>query len=139
MRTNRSTPSAVWKTTGHVVSGGTFCKLATLRRSSMFPRPIERGSAIRSHWTSWAGLPSSSSPVASVRIVTPGSTHGSSGGDTTGGTGVTSLLFADSPIAFTAVTVYVYVVPAVIAVSVYCSVGAPTLASSVYDVLAVRR
>src|SRR6187200_3694063 len=105
MRTKWSTWSGVLKTTGHVVFAGTLESEATFIVNWSFPRPIARGSEIASHWKSWTGSLSSESPLASLRIRTPGATQGSSGGG--GGAGVTSFEAAPSPVAFTAETLYV--------------------------------
>src|SRR2546422_2800760 len=76
----QKSPAGAWKTMGHVVSGGTFCKLTILRMNMILPGPSEAGSAMESFTMSCAGLLSSASPTASVRIVTPGTLHGSSTG-----------------------------------------------------------
>src|SRR6266446_3267966 len=104
MRTQKS-PAGAWKTMGQVVSAGIFCKLTILRMNMILPGPREAGSAMESFTMSCAGLLSSASPTASVRIVTPGTLQGSS---TTSwhGVGVTALQAGPSPKALTAVTLY---------------------------------
>src|SRR6267143_3878422 len=105
MRTQKS-PAGAWKTMGQVVFGGTFCRLTIFRMNMILPEPSEAGSAIESFSMSCAGCMSSASPTGSVRTVTPGKTHGSSGGVTVQGVGVTALQAEPSPIALTAVTLY---------------------------------
>src|SRR5712692_2739195 len=101
----QKSPAGAWKTIGQVVSGGTFCKLTILRMNMSLPGPSEAGSAMESFTISCAGLPSSASPTASVRTVTPGTLQGSS---TTSwhGVGITALQAEPSPTALTAVTLY---------------------------------
>src|SRR2546422_2880011 len=105
IRTQKSPAGAsTWKTMGQVVSGGTLCKLTILRMNMILPGPRETGSAMESFTMSCAGFLSSASPTASVRIVTPGTLHGSSGGVTTQGDGVTALQEGPSPALLIAVT-----------------------------------
>src|SRR3989454_1380709 len=95
IRTQKSPVGAsTWKTMGQVVSGGTFCKLTILRMNmilGLLGALIDAGSAIESFTMSCAGFLSSASPTASVRTVTPSTLHGSFGGVTTQGDGVTAL------------------------------------------------
>src|SRR6266480_4784410 len=112
---------------GQVVSGGTFCKLTIFRMNMILPEPSEAGSAMESFTISCAGLPSSASPIVSVRTVTPGKTHGSSGGVTVQGVGVMALQAEPSPTALTAVTLYWTDWPELI-MSVYSLVPKETVA-----------
>src|SRR5712691_8925827 len=104
IRAAKSIPLGALKRIGQVVSGGTFCKLTIFRMNMILPVPSEAGSAIESFTMSCEGCLSSASPTASVRIVTPGTLHGSSGGVTTQGVGVTALQAGPSLTPLVAVT-----------------------------------
>src|SRR2546422_789759 len=126
IRTQKS-PTGAWRTMGQVVSGGTFCRLTIFRMNMTLPAPSEAGSAIDSFTMSCEGWLSSASPIGSVSTVTPGTLHGSSGGATTHGVGVTALQAGPSPKPLRAVTFYLTDWPAMV-MSVNSWVPAATVA-----------
>ncbi|SRR6267143_6169100 len=95
-----------WNVIGQVVSGVRVCRLTIFKMNMILPGPREAGSAMESFTMSCSGCLSSASPTASVRTVTPGTLHESSGGVTTHGVGVTALQAEPSPKPLTAVTLY---------------------------------
>src|SRR5881628_2969393 len=105
IRTQKS-PAGALNTMGQVVFFGGSCRLTILRTNMILPEPREAGSAMDSFWTSHPGLVSPGavkSFVPSVRTVTPGNTHGFSGGGWLQGVGVTALQARPSPAALVAV------------------------------------